>query len=244
MWSDPGGTQLCYKALPQYQSIVQRRKETFGEEHLISDSQRGLLEEENQPIPIGNEHELAYLYLGENYNRMFSFCDILQLDLEAVLKIMSKASCFSTLARTQAAKVKKYVMNNWMRVVVEEWTPEKTSSTFSDMKRLAESKSLHEKLNEAHGGLQADHPLRQALLNLRGYRESIKNGQHEKIEEKLERLKNVNGKEIFVRRKYRHMGSDNTTDNIEDLLKPNQVTLLQGAAGAGKSSMSVKALKR
>ena len=54
------------------------------------------MEEKNQPIPIANEHELAHLYLGENYNSKHSVCDIFKLDLEALLTIMEKARCFST----------------------------------------------------------------------------------------------------------------------------------------------------
>ena len=127
-----------------------------------------------------------------------------------------------------------------MRVVLEEWTPEKTSSAFIDIKNLAQSKSLHEKIDE---GLLNDHPLAAALLDIRKYRESIRNGQHDKIEEKLKRLKNTHGREIYVGRKYRDVATGSTTSSIEDLLKPNQVTLLHGEAGAGKSSEAAKALK-
>ena len=202
MRSDPSGAQLCYKALPHYQATVQERKAKFGSKNLITNSRRHLLEEENQPIHVANEHELAYLYLGENYNR-FSVCDISQLDLDAILTIIAKASCFSTSTRTQAAKIKANVVDQWMRVVVEEWTPEKTCSAFSDMKSLAQSKSFHEKLEQAQNSLEVDHPLTEALLNIRRYRESIRNGSHDKIEEKLQRLGNTHGKEVFVKRRYR-----------------------------------------
>jgi hypothetical protein len=243
LWNDPGGDQLCYKALPLYQSIIQKRKEMSEEDNLITDLRRRILEEENQPIPITNEHELAHLYLGENFNR-FSVCDISQLDLDSLLTIMGKASCFSTSIRAQAAKVKAHVMNSWMRIAIEEWSPEKTTLAFSEMKSLAESKPFHDRLAEAQGGREADHPLKEALLSIRCYRESIRNGQHEKIEEKLGRLRNIHGKEVFVRRKYREMASGSVTPTIGNVLSPNQVTLLQGAAGAGKSSVAVKALKR
>ena len=66
------------------------------------------MKEENQPIPIANEHELAHLYLGERFNR-FSVRDISQLDLDSLLTIMAKASCFSTSTRTQAEKMKAHL---------------------------------------------------------------------------------------------------------------------------------------
>ena len=70
-------------------------------------------------------------------------------------------------------------------------------------------------------------------------------GRHQKIEEKIKRLRNTNSKseEVYVERKYKAKATGATTTNIDELLKENQVTLLQGAAGAGKSSVSVKALK-
>ena len=71
-------------------------------------------------------------------------------------------------------------------------------------------------------------------------------GRHQKIEEKLRRLGNANGnkKEVYVERKFKEKDTGTTTSNIWDLLKTNQVSLLQGAAGAGKSSVAAKALKR
>ena len=96
--ADSGGTQFCYQALPHYKTIVLERKNKFEPNELITDSHRRLLNEENQPIPVANEHELAQLYLDEKYSRL-GVCDIFQLDLEAVLRIMAKSSCFSTSAQ-------------------------------------------------------------------------------------------------------------------------------------------------
>ena len=78
------------------------------------------------------------------------------------------------------------------------------------------------------------------------YKEDVRDGRHQKIEEKVKRLSNNRSwaKEVYVERKYKAKDSGATTANIEELLKENQVTLLQGAAGAGKSSVAVKALKR
>ena len=78
------------------------------------------------------------------------------------------------------------------------------------------------------------------------YKEDVRDGRHQKIEEKIRRLANNHskGEEVYVERKYKAQDTGATTTNIEELLKENQVTLLQGAAGAGKSSVSVKTLKR
>ena len=116
---------------------------------------------------------------------------------------------------------------------MEEWTPETTTSAFSDMRRMAKHDTFRENLDKAEKGHLADHPLTSVLVDIRKFRESIRIGQHDKIEEKVTRLKNILGKEIFVRRKYRDIATGSVTSNLEDLLRPNQVTLLQGAAGAG-----------
>ena len=83
-------------------------------------------------------------------------------------------------------------------------------------------------------------------LIVQKYKEDLRDGWHQKIEEKIKRLRNTNskGKEVYVERKYKAQDTGATTTNIEELLKENQVTLLQGGAGAGKSSVSVKTLKR
>ena len=78
------------------------------------------------------------------------------------------------------------------------------------------------------------------------YKEDVRKGRHQKIEEKIKRLGNNHskGEEVYVDRKYKDQATGAITTNINELLKENQVTLLQGAAGAGKSSVSVKTLKR
>ena len=55
---------------------------------------RKFLAKENQPIPINDEHEFAHLYLEEIYS-ILADCNILKLDMGAVVTILSKASCFS-----------------------------------------------------------------------------------------------------------------------------------------------------
>ena len=111
---DPSGAQLCYKALPHYEAVVQKRNRNLN----VDSQHLHFLEGENQPIPISNEHELAHLYLGETY-QSHSVCNIEQLDLEAILTIMTNASCFSKAIQMQAAQV-MILFDTWMQISLEE----------------------------------------------------------------------------------------------------------------------------
>ena len=70
--------------------------------------------DDNQPIPIKNEHELAYLFLEEAYNNLGGSCDISKLNMGAILTILSKASCFPKAVREKASVVMEEVRNNWL----------------------------------------------------------------------------------------------------------------------------------
>ena len=103
-------------------------------------------------------------------------CDIFQLDLEAILTIIGNASCFSEPNRTQALRIRDELVNKWMRVVIEEWTPGAITSSFAQMRELVQHGGRHESLDKAEKGLLADHPLTSVLMDIRKYRESIRIG--------------------------------------------------------------------
>ena len=66
----------------------------------------------NQPIPIRNEHELAHLFLSEFYKKQKS-CSISSLDIKAILRILSSASCFPKNVKMQAQRVEDKVRELW-----------------------------------------------------------------------------------------------------------------------------------
>ena len=130
---------LCYKAIPHYKSFVTKRETLVNRrikegkeaekknqekekekqkkkreqiEREIPHQNRKFLKGDNQPIPVKNEHEFAHLYLEEIYNILPS-CNILELNMDARLTILSKASCFSGDLRKQALLVKG-VRNKWL----------------------------------------------------------------------------------------------------------------------------------
>ena len=81
---------LCYRALPNYEAFVQKREgrvERRLEEGRVAEQRkqkqlkdqidceipkkyRKFLRDDNQPIPIKNEHEFAHLYLEEVYSNL------------------------------------------------------------------------------------------------------------------------------------------------------------------------------
>ena len=65
-------------------------------------------------------------------------------------------------------------------------------------------------------------PRRGALI-VQKYKEDVRDGRHQKIEEKIRRLGNTHGKggEIYVERKYKAQDTGAITTNIEELVKEN-----------------------
>ena len=95
------------KTEEEIESEIQRHKQTKKQiDREIPKQIRKFLRGDNQPIPIKNEHEIAHLYLGEVYNHLFG-CNILQLNMDAILTILSKASFFPENLRKQASVVKE-----------------------------------------------------------------------------------------------------------------------------------------
>ena len=125
VYDDPAikDVQLCYKALPHHQTFCQKRMSKLSEQRIKSQSSlEQFFRDDNQPIPIKNEHELAYLFLGEVYNNLGGSCDISKLNMGAILTILSKAPCFHRDLREKASSVKKKVRDKWLCSNKEVWT--------------------------------------------------------------------------------------------------------------------------
>ena len=142
---DPKGFQLCYNAIPHHFSFTQKRADKLEEKRNrmrsseaieIPEDQEKFLQGENQPIPIKNEHELAHLYLNDAYSRLVK-CDIFELDLDALLTILSRASCFPQKLRTLAASVRQNVRNRWLCSNIEDWTKASIEEANTELHKLA-----------------------------------------------------------------------------------------------------------
>ena len=76
------------------------------------------------------------------------------------------------------------------------------------------------------------------------FKRSIKNGEHSTLQKKIKKLQDFDGKEIFLSRKFMDINTGQEIDDIEKLVLEEKTTLLQGVAGAGKTSVSVKILQQ
>ena len=161
--------QLCYRALPQYESIVRQRQQNIpqnlqqmsaDQKLKLKDLLKKLLGTKIQRIPR-NEDEITHLYkqvvqgksqpvpimtedeLAHLYLQEFykdqASCDITELDIGAILNILAKASCFTDSLRKQAATVRDKVRNKWAHVIIEDWNPTKMNDAFKELKKLAQA---------------------------------------------------------------------------------------------------------
>ena len=222
----------------------ERKKQKDKKEQIdceIPEQYRRFLTGDNQPIPIKNEHEFAFLYLDEAY-RHFPMCDILELNLDALLTILSKESSVPEKVREQAKAVRE-LRNKWLCSDIDFWTADNTAEAISCITHFAQL---------IPGGVQSmklktpelKFPGISFLVNLHRYRFCIRDGHHEKVEFKIERLQSKCGHEIYVERCYSDSNTGERTSSIKDLLLANKVVLLKGGAGAGKSSVVTKLIKR
>ena len=103
--------ELCYKATRHQQTFCQKRmsKQESRQRSKNQSSLKQFFRDENQPIPIKNEHELAYLFLEEAYNNLGGSCNISKLNMGAILTVLSKAPCFHRDLREKASLVKEKV---------------------------------------------------------------------------------------------------------------------------------------
>ena len=104
----------------------------------IPEYQKQFLNGDNQPIAIKNEHELAHLYLDEVYSKLPG-CNISNLNMDAILAILSRASCFSENLREQASLVRNAVRNKWLCSNMELWTMEETDKALAEIEKLIEN---------------------------------------------------------------------------------------------------------
>ena len=145
---------LCYRALPHHDLTVELRQMhlemhleqtqhsekgagTAGKRDPERTKNSGLLQGRNQPIPIRNEDELAHLFLSEFYKKQQS-CNISNLDLSAILKILRAASCFPKEVKVLASKVEDKVRQLWNLAVFEMWTEQRTNEAFAQLEQLAQ----------------------------------------------------------------------------------------------------------
>ena len=127
--------ELCYRALPHYQEMVDQRLE---KQRTLPNSQKTeLLQTTNQPIPIHDEDEMSFLFFQEFYQKE-KFCQIIELDGLAILNIISKSAFFPSNIRTQASTVRDMRIE-WERGLVEEWDEDRERNVFLEIEKLAES---------------------------------------------------------------------------------------------------------
>ena len=128
------GVQLCFKALPHYNS------QTNGEK-------------KNLPIPVNDEHELSRLYLQEFYNKEQD-CSISKLDPGAIFRILKGASCFRSGQGQIKAKAEalRELRNKWAHAMIEQWDENTFQESFAKIEALAKllpnNTALLKKIND------------------------------------------------------------------------------------------------
>ena len=251
------------KKLLRRQEELERKKEKYKQEREEQALLREQLEKEfpeknekfltgdNQPININDEHEFAHLYLSEVYST-YPGCNILELKMDALLTILSQASCFPEDLREQASEVKK-VRNKWLCSSSDYWTTDNTEEAMTELAKLAQ---MIPGAQQALKKREEKFPSIVFHSNIQRYRLSIKDQHHEKIRFKIKKLESVQGREIYVERKYKstkteeteteteETETEETTSDVRDLLLENKVVLLKGEAGSGKSSVTTKLIQR
>ena len=231
--------ELSFKSLPHYRSFIKPRDDKVKQKNIKIPKFHRKYSPDNQPIPINNEHEFAHLYLEEIYNKLPG-CNMLELNLDAILTILSKASCFPEIQRKQASKVRE-VRKKWLCSNMDRWTEDETKLALSQLVQLA---ALIPGALQSIKGQGMKFPGIVFHSNVQTYRSSIMKGQHEKVQFKIKKLQSDSGHEIYVERCYRETSTGKTTSSVKDLLLPNRVVLLKGESGSGKSSVATKLIQR
>ena len=194
----------------------------------------GLLQGRNQPIPIRNEDELAHLFLSEFYKKQQS-CNISNLDLSAILKILRAASCFPKEVKVLASKVEDKVRQLWNLAIFEMWTEQRTNEAFAQLDRLAQLVSKTTLIQFGNDSFEEDEgfqfPGQEFLKTVRNYRSSIN---LLKRPESEERVKSMDVK--YLKRRFKDLRTGQETSNIEDLVMRVETVFLRGLSGSGKSS--------
>ena len=194
----------------------------------------GLLQGRNQPIPIRNEDEFAHLFLSEFYKKQQS-CNISNLDLSAILKILRAASCFPKEVKVLASKVEDKVRQLWNLAVFEIWTEQRTNEAFAQLDRLAQLVSKTTLTKFGNDSFEEDEgfqfPGQEFLKTVRKYRSSINLLKRPESEEGVKR---VDVK--YLKRRFKDLRTGQETSNIEDLVMRVETVFLRGLSGSGKSS--------
>ena len=245
------GIQLCYRALPHYEKNVTKRKSQNQLERLKRNPRKNkatidLLEGKNQPIPIFNEHQLAFLYLQEFYKK-YDGCNISKLDSGALLNVLARASIFPDAIRLQAAQVRDTVRNRWAHAVIDDWSEDEMKKAFCQIMNLAQllpsNLDLIEELKEDNcGSKEGAIPMKSFLLKLNKYRKSLQDNKIRKVKKKLEMLTNNNGDEVYLERRFKENSSSKEYSSVEQMLGTKNTVFLTGEAGAGKSSFAAKVI--
>ena len=192
-----------------------------------------ILEGKNQPIPITNENEIAFLYLQEFYKKKAN-CDISKLDAGAILNIFNKAVCFTQNVRDQAGKIRENIRNQWAHAVMDEWTETTVDEAFTEMESLSNMLGNNDDISkelkmDKHGIKKAEFELREQLLLINKYRNGVKTGQQTRVKEKIIQLESVHNKEIYIDRDY--------TPNLEE---KNLENLLEKESGKNLENLEEK----
>ena len=81
------------------------------------------------------------------------------------------------------------------------------------------------------------------LLAVNALRSAIRIGQLDKVQNKLNRLIDKDGREIYLKRTFKNIRTEAEIQNIETMILNNKITLIKGEAGSGKSSVAVKTIQ-
>ena len=173
----------------------------------------------------------------------------MNLDASAILNILSKAECFPDSIKKQSVIVRDNVRNKWAHAILSDWTVYKLNNAFLELVTLAKlmpnNAELLAELDKDLKGFKAYvFPMKNFLMKVNKFRISVLNGEHKKIQDKIRRLENIQGKEIYLERTFEETSTGKILSSIEHLVLDEEVTLLKGEAGGGKSSVVTKAVQR
>ena len=124
------------------------------------------------------------------------------------MNILSKAECFPDNIRKQAARVRDEVRNKWAHAIVNDWTSTKLTDAFCEMKTfvkmLPTNAGVIQELKEDLLELRVfEFPKKDFLLKIDKFRTAVKDGKHQKVQDRIKRLANPQKNEVYLERKFR-----------------------------------------
>ena len=155
---------------------------------------------------------------------------------------------FSTLLPVNTTPISFQTRNSWAHAVISEWYEARFQAAFTNMESLAvflpNSAALLEELEDDKVGCRkTKFHQKKFLLAVNSLRSAIGNGQLDKIQNKIKRLADKDGREIYMKRTFKNIRTEAETQNIEGMILNNQATFIKGEAGSGKSSVAVKTVQ-